>query len=79
MSELIEVESIKRLSIKSGETLVLQLPESMDMATVEATQDRVLRELPDWLGIPDVRLLVLHGDIELTVISEGADDAAEDA
>lgn len=64
MTQAIEVESIRRLDINPGETLVVGLPERAtpeDVARVHAT-------LPDYL--PDgVDLLVVAANVDLSVIA----------
>lgn len=64
MSETIEVESIRRLDVKPGETLVVTLPETArpeDMASIEAA---MVDRMPD-----GVKLLIVSHDVELGVVS----------
>lgn len=46
MSETIEVESIRRLNIKAGETLVFALPDRLSMQEMDDARERVEAHLP---------------------------------
>lgn len=59
----IEVESIARLDVKPGETLVVKIPESLTAQQVGVVAEAVRDQLPD-----GVKVLVLGGSVELEVI-----------
>lgn len=62
MSQTIEVESIRRLDIKPGETLVATLPISATPNHAAQAYAELKARLPD-----DVKVLVVSG-VELTVL-----------
>lgn len=73
MSDLIEIESLARLNIQAGEVLVARFPESLSEWDVRVLAARIKDSIP-----AGIRLMVLHGDIELSVLAKGDDDAADD-
>lgn len=64
MTQTIEVESIKRLDVKPGETLVVTLPESAEPRDMQAIRIAMEGHVPD-----GVRLLIVSHSVELGVIS----------
>lgn len=64
MTQTIELESIKRLDIKPGETLVATLPAAMTHADMLRVKDHLVAALP-----PDVRLFVTSTDVDLSVLA----------
>lgn len=63
MSQTIEVESIRRLDIKPGETLVVGLPKGSTPEMAERARAAVKECIP-----PGVAILVLTNDVDLSVI-----------
>lgn len=62
MTQAIELESIRRLDIKPGETLVATIPPSatmQDLATVKAALESTL---------PNVKVLVVTSNVDLQVL-----------
>lgn len=68
MSETIELESISRLDVKPGETLVLRMPYRLSPQNVAAIEQRVRPHLPD-----GVRLLVIERDVEPFVVASASE------
>lgn len=64
MSETIEVESIRRLDVKPGETLVVTVPDDLTEQEIHDTRDALLKNLPD-----GVAAIVMNRDVELSVVS----------
>jgi hypothetical protein len=64
MSQTIELESIRRVDIKPGETLVATLPAGATRQEVEEVRDSLHRLLPD-----GVKVLVGNSNVDLNVIS----------
>lgn len=64
MSETIELESIRRLDIKPGETLVVRFDQHITDQFAKDAKERIRPNLPD-----DVKLLVLGPGIELEVVA----------
>jgi hypothetical protein len=63
MSQTIELESIRRVDIKPGETLVATLPGTATRQEVEEVRDSLHRLLPD-----GVKVLVVNSNVDLNVI-----------
>lgn len=64
MTQTIEVESIRRLDIKPGETLVVGLPER----ATQQDMDQVRAALTD--RVPDgVKLLIVSSNVDLDVLA----------
>lgn len=64
MAEQIEVESIRRLDIKPGEVLVVQIPLRTDKE-IASVRDQLLRLLPE-----GIRVIVTGPDVDMQVIKE---------
>lgn len=62
----IEVESIRRLDVKPGETLVVRVGDGADQETVEHIAHVMRERLPR-----GVDLLVVASDVELQVVAAG--------
>lgn len=62
MTQTIEVESIRRLDIRAGETLVATVPASVPHADVERIAACLRAELPD------VKVLVVSDTVDLQVL-----------
>lgn len=63
MSQTIEVESIRRLDIKPGETLVVTLPAGTPAEDVQRIRDLILDHVPD-----GVKLMLVSADVDLSVL-----------
>ena len=76
MSNLMEIEAIAvgiaKLTLKPGDILVIRFPREMNVRSIEAFLPLLKNELKTKLP-NGVSSLLLHGDIELTVV--GKDDA----
>ena len=66
MTQTIEVESIRRLDIKPGETLVVGLPERATREEMEQVRATLPNYLPD-----GVKVLITSANIELSVVGDG--------
>lgn len=66
MEDTIPVESVSRLDIQPGETLVVRMHCTLSAQEAQQVKDRMLPHLPD-----GVRLLVLGSGIELTKLAAG--------
>lgn len=64
MSQTIELESIRRLDIKPGETLVATLPRDAHPRDIERAAEVLKDRLPD-----GVEVLVVSGNVDLSVLS----------
>lgn len=64
MSQTIELESIRRLDIKPGETLVATLPRDARPEHAEMVSAHLKDMVPD-----GVKVLVVTEDVDLTVLS----------
>lgn len=62
MSQTIELESIRRLDIRAGETLVATLPANATLATLHEVKAKLQAELPN------VKLLVVSHNVDLQVL-----------
>lgn len=62
--DTIPIESISRLDVKSGETLVVQMDVRLTQQDAHDIRGRILPHLPD-----GVRLLVVGSGIELTALT----------
>lgn len=62
MSQTIELESIKRLDIRDGETLVVTLPQGADAEYAQQAQAALSAELPN------VKVLVVSHGVDLQVL-----------
>lgn len=62
MSQTIEVESIKRLDIGAGETLVVTLPQGVDAEYAQRAQSALSAELPN------VKVMVVSHGVALQVL-----------
>lgn len=62
MSRTIELESIRRLDIKPGETLVVRVP-TRDTAAIREARDGLIAALPR-----GVKVLVIGPDVDLSVL-----------
>lgn len=60
-------ESIRRLEVKPGETVVVRLPMTATEDTLDEFCEVFKKNLPD-----GVRCLIVSDDIELTVVADGA-------
>lgn len=66
MTQTIEIESIARLDVKPGETLVVNLGNHLeDAETVRRIADTVRQKIPE-----GVEVLITSGDVELKVIAK---------
>lgn len=63
MSEIIEVESIRRLDVGVGETLVFTLPDRLSMKEIDDLREKVEAHLP-----AGVRVLFTAPGVEMTVV-----------
>lgn len=61
---MIEIESIRRLDVKPGETLVVRIGEHIPADEIEAVADAVRSRLPE-----GVECLIVAADVELEVVS----------
>jgi len=59
----IDIESISRLDVQSGETLVIVLPDDMN----EREFARTAELLKDAASLKDIKLLVVNSRVDLTV------------
>jgi hypothetical protein len=66
VSETIEVESIRRLDVKPGETLVITLPHHLSAQEMDELRVKIEDRLPD-----GVKALLTSPDVELTVVAAG--------
>ena len=66
MPQTIEVESIQRLDVKPGETLVVRLPERTTSEVARQVKAAVEAAVPD-----GVQVLITSANIELTVVADG--------
>lgn len=64
MARTIEVESIERLDVQPGETLVVTLPSDCLFEDVVRVKDEFQDRLPE-----GVKLLVLNGAVRLGVVA----------
>lgn len=62
MSETFELESIRRLDIKSGETLVVTTPADVRPHELQRISEQLRQTLPD------VRILVVNGNVDMQVL-----------
>ncbi len=68
----VELESIRRLAIKPGETLVATLPRDTDPQTFHKVKDAIAGHLPY-----GVKLILMLAHVELQVIGPDASDSDE--
>jgi len=73
VSELIEVESIRRLAIKPGEILVVRIPLRGD-AEIAAVRDQLQGLLPDGTTV-----MVTGPDVDMHVVTRTEADRIADA
>ncbi len=66
MTQTIEVESIRRLDIKAGETLVVGLPDGATPEDAARVQAAAEYRVPH-----DVNVIVMSAGIDLTVVADG--------
>lgn len=64
MSQTIELESIRRLDVKPGETLVATLPEGVTRQEWAQVRDALAEYVPE-----GAKLLVVSGVVDLSVLS----------
>jgi hypothetical protein len=64
VKQTIEVDSIARLDIKPGETLLVTVPTPTSRDEVHAIRDAFMTQLPE-----GVRVLIKSGDIEVSVVA----------
>lgn len=68
--EMIPVESIKRLDVRPGDTLVVTVPDDTDPKTFNLIADAFDGRMPD-----DVKVVVVTAGIEMQVVTpEGGGD-----
>lgn len=68
MSEPIEIESIQRLDVKPGDTLVVTLPDTVTRQDFEHISDVLRSKLPE-----AVKLLIVNGTVRFNVVSSSED------
>ena len=66
MTQTIEVESIRRLDIKPGETLVVGLPDGATPEDAARVKDAVEARVPH-----GVNVIVMSAGIDLTAVADG--------
>jgi hypothetical protein len=64
VSQTIEIESIARLDVKPGETLLVTLPTGLDTSQLQGYRDELVRRLPE-----GVEILLASDDVEFKVIA----------
>lgn len=75
MEDTIPLQSISRLDIQPGETLVVHMHRVLSQQAAHDVRQRILPHLPD-----GVRLLVLGSDIELaTLVCDHGDWPSKDS
>ena len=70
MSETIEIESIRRLDVKPGETLCIKLPGRESASELARLRALVQENLPD-----GVKLLLLMPDVDVFVVNAAMAEA----
>jgi hypothetical protein len=65
VSQAIEIESIARLDIKPGETLLVKLARPITREEAHQIKDTITKELPD-----GVIVLIVSSDFDFSVVSQ---------
>jgi hypothetical protein len=69
---MIPLESIKRLDVHPGETLIITVPDDLDQHELHVLRERLKAEIPE-----GVRVLIVPPSMDVQVVANAAESTEE--